>query len=61
MTARKFIRIPEWGRRLGICKDSAYKAVRPDRIAGRSPSVGCAGSTGQRLLIAAAFLGQADP
>lgn len=32
--AREFISIPEWGRRLGISKDSAYKAARLGQIPG---------------------------
>jgi hypothetical protein len=34
MTAPEFISIPEWGRRLGISKDSAYKAARLGQIPG---------------------------
>lgn len=34
MTAAEFISIPEWGRRLGISKDSAYKAARLGQIPG---------------------------
>ena len=34
MTAPEFISIPEWGRRLGISKDSAYKAARLGTIPG---------------------------
>ncbi len=30
----KFISVPEWGRRLGISKDSAYKAARLGQIPG---------------------------
>jgi hypothetical protein len=30
----EFISIPEWGRRLGISKDSAYKAARLSQIPG---------------------------
>ena len=34
MTGPEFISIPEWGRRLGISKDSAYKAARLGQIPG---------------------------
>jgi hypothetical protein len=34
VTTPEFISIPEWGRRLGICKDSAYKAARLGQIPG---------------------------
>ena len=34
MTAPEYISIPEWGRRLGISKDSAYKAARLGQIPG---------------------------
>jgi hypothetical protein len=34
MSGREFISIPEWGRRLGISKDSAYKAARIGQIPG---------------------------
>ena len=34
MTATEYISIPEWGRRLGISKDSAYKAARLGQIPG---------------------------
>ena len=34
MTTPEFISIPEWGRRLGISKDSAYKAARLGQIPG---------------------------
>ncbi|HWE57883.1 MAG TPA: hypothetical protein VG435_20435 [Acidimicrobiales bacterium] len=30
----EFITIPEWGQRLGICTDSAYKAARLGTIPG---------------------------
>jgi hypothetical protein len=30
----QFISIPEWGRRMGVSKDSAYKAARLGQIAG---------------------------
>jgi hypothetical protein len=34
MTTPEFISIPEWGRRLGVSKDSAYKAARLGQIPG---------------------------
>jgi hypothetical protein len=34
MSAPEYISIPEWGRRLGISKDSAYKAARMGQIPG---------------------------
>ena len=34
MTEPEFINIPEWGRRLGVSKDSAYKAARLGQIPG---------------------------
>jgi hypothetical protein len=34
VTGPEFISIPEWGRRLGISKDSAYKAARLGQIPG---------------------------
>ena len=34
MTAPEYISIPEWGRRVGISKDSAYKAARLGQIPG---------------------------
>lgn len=34
MSAPEFITVPEWGRRLGISKDSAYKAARLGQVPG---------------------------
>jgi hypothetical protein len=34
MTDAEFISIPEWGRRTGVSKDSAYKAARLGEIPG---------------------------
>jgi hypothetical protein len=34
MTGPEFISTPEWGRRLGISKDSAYKPARLGQIPG---------------------------
>ena len=34
MSEPEFINIPEWGRRLGVSKDSAYKAARLGQIPG---------------------------
>ena len=34
MSEPEFISIPEWGRRMGISKDSAYKAARLGQIPG---------------------------
>jgi hypothetical protein len=37
MSEPEFISIPEWGRRMGISKDSAYKAARLGQIPGCFP------------------------
>jgi hypothetical protein len=34
MTEPEFISIPEWGRRMGVSKDSAYRAARMGEIPG---------------------------
>ena len=34
MSAPEFISVPEWARRMDICNDSAYKAVRLGQIPG---------------------------
>jgi hypothetical protein len=34
VTDPEFISIPEWGRRMGVSKDSAYKAARLGQIPG---------------------------
>ena len=34
LTDVQFISIPEWGRRMGVSKDSAYKAARLGQIPG---------------------------